>query len=1359
MIQLTIHPCRPYLTACAMACTIGEMATLSETIRDSGLTLSEIHRRSGVSRATLSRIRNGRQTMSHATARKLAPVLGVSDEDLIQARSTRPAAPEVLQISALDIRKWGEKRRAEEELPELVSRLIRSELSASGSIRAPSDERIVEPGPDIAVEEPWGTRHVPSGRSVWEVSTAENVLKKATKDLARHQMPAGWRCDATSWIFVTTQPRPTSLERTLQQQSKNAWKSIRVFDGTDLKSWIDESLAVQLWLMDRMGLSPSGFQWLKTAVQESCSVTEPHLNTTLVKSSVQMHVTAWNDWVHSAPRRPLTVIGESRGEALLLIQALIEHEGSHPRRKPIEGICVNTEEGLRKLVVSQPKDIVVIPTSDVQELAIAHRDKIRVVLPATGRPHVSDALKVLPARRTAIQDFLVDAGLDRARAIRLARSAGGSISVLRRLTHKGGTEEPGFQLPTEQSQILAAAGLFGTWDAGSEADRNVVLRLTGQQSHEKLEVAWIELLNLPETPVWMDVERRGVNSRLDIWQRFTEAKITLWAIDRFFDAIEMALRDAPLHRLGQRPLLPKEYQALRDSQVSAELLRGLAEGLVLLAAFGDDIDPRLVQGPVSKRVAQVVFTALKDLTVDRLRTLHTILPLLAESAPEAFLQAMETDLRQANSAQKALLNFRWDTSEPERTSQFLPNTEAVSYRSPLMWAYETLAWFPDYAERAIDLLAKLADQDVLDHHGGQPRQSLAKLLKPWNCGSVLDSERHCAVLRKLAKNHSEWAFDLVRNCLPQDQDFADQANLPLWRGKSEGADSVPSEKHRIAVYRTATDILVQYAATSERTIHAAIRAVEDLPEKEAVRVWKNVATWAISDRCSTEERTRLVRELTALTDGGLIRPSREDNRESARSILNTLEQFQVTAPDLWLFDEDASIREHRPEDATWEITNDRLEKKRRSALQSIWNSGGIEAILSIISEVRDTCLIGRTASHVLPRDEINLAVLKALQDNGDADWSPMRWFIQGLLEGIDNLEADILIDVVRSSTFAEQNSNWLPCLLARFPFGVGAPRADCLSHEELNIYWRQFESDRYVIPSERKDWLIAGLCSATRPQAALWALRGDFEGARTESLRQLIDTLPQSREQNLLNFVKELVRTIRKRPDLSSPDAVRIEFMFFEILQPDEMPSLAKAVANEPSWFQHSLMLCVRRRDHAEDPPEWKERTENAPEWLRMRAHRLLRWLPRLPGTTSNGYNVDQGLAWTTEILSFADKHNRREAAEDLIGHAFGSAGFHKDGSPKDELIELIERLQCPAIEQGIAIAVSNQLGSVWFPDNDVGSPYKSKSDFYRDLEMQYRDSAPSMTRVMRIVQSLFRDQSRWANDRRRLDDHLDSQA
>lgn len=184
-------------------------------------------------------------------------------------------------------------------------------------------------------------------------------------------------------------------------------------------------------------------------------------------------------------------------------------------------------------------------------------------------------------------------------------------------------------------------------------------------------------------------------------------------------------------------------------------------------------------------------------------------------------------------------------------------------------------------------------------------------------------------------------------------------------------------------------------------------------------------------------------------------------------------------------------------------------------------------------------------------------------------------------------------------------------------------------------------------------------------------------------------------------------------------------------------------------------MLCVERRDQAKDAPKWQGFRENAPEGLRRRFCRIFRWLPRLPGTTSTGYEVDLGLAWVKAIQSFADEHNRREVAETFLGQAFGSAGFHKDGSPTEELTRLLERVRCARIEEGIAMAVADQLGPVLLPADDAGQPYRTRAEFYRKLEERYRDSAPRTARVMELVQEHFDDRCQWADDQRRLETHL----
>lgn len=70
-------------------------------------------------------------------------------------------------------------------------------------------------------------------------------------------------------------------------------------------------------------------------------------------------------------------------------------------------------------------------------------------------------------------------------------------------------------------------------------------------------------------------------------------------------------------------------------------------------------------------------------------------------------------------------------------------------------------------------------------------------------------------------------------------------------------------------------------------------------------------------------------------------------------------------------------------------TEDRLDRKRLSAIWMDWESGGIEAIRSLVHAVGDTRFPGDTASGVPPRDGINVAALQALRDGGDAARLPM----------------------------------------------------------------------------------------------------------------------------------------------------------------------------------------------------------------------------------------------------------------------------------------------------------------------------------------------------------------------------------
>ena len=167
---------------------------------------------------------------------------------------------------------------------------------------------------------------------------------------------------------------------------------------------------------------------------------------------------------------------------------------------------------------------------------------------------------------------------------------------------------------------------------------------------------------------------------------------------------------------------------------------GLAETLALLAA-----KPERVLGAVNLpgRVDYIVRTLLKGKNWRRWASLSHQLPVLAEAAPEAFLEAADHDL---------------GTKEPALVKLFEQEGQAFLSSSPhpgLLWALEGLAWEPTYLRKVSEILARLAELDPAEldpkgRLGNRPMRSLEEIFVPWHPQTTGTVEERVKVLRILA---------------------------------------------------------------------------------------------------------------------------------------------------------------------------------------------------------------------------------------------------------------------------------------------------------------------------------------------------------------------------------------------------------------------------------------------------------------------------------------------------------------------------------------------------------------------------------------------------------------------------------
>ena len=257
----------------------------------------------------------------------------------------------------------------------------------------------------------------------------------------------------------------------------------------------------------------------------------------------------------------------------------------------------------------------------------------------------------------------------------------------------------------------------------------------------------MELLNLPDSPLWSAGEYRGVVSRIDAL--FGIARfVTGPYLDTFFSVAEEVLSE-PDPALD----LPEDerWAAAVHGKVrvhSATLREGIRQTLVLLAIHGDTLFRNRLGGDLEVRVSSLIRRLLTPLTLDKLLSHLGDLPDYAEAAPDTFLNLIEADLREPEPAVFGLLKpFK---SGPLGEGQM---------RSGLLWALEGLGW--KYLGRVSVILARLSTIPIDDNWANRPISSLEALYRSWLPRTAASLAERMQSLESLAKRFPDIGWQIL----------------------------------------------------------------------------------------------------------------------------------------------------------------------------------------------------------------------------------------------------------------------------------------------------------------------------------------------------------------------------------------------------------------------------------------------------------------------------------------------------------------------------------------------------------------------------------------------------------------------
>jgi hypothetical protein len=293
--------------------------------------------------------------------------------------------------------------------------------------------------------------------------------------------------------------------------------------------------------------------------------------------------------------------------------------------------------------------------------------------------------------------------------------------------------------------------IVGRWDESFENDRKIISQIA-RDSYENYSKKITRWLHTHDSPIVKIGSTWRLTSPFDAW---TNASINLTRND--FDLLYKSAKDILLEINPAFQLEPAQRHMAsiygKNRAFSEWIREGVIQSLILTSIFGDKLKfdlPLKAELWVDKIVGELLSTENPEMW----KSFESKLPLIAEASPTAFLETVEKYLGIEKSPIASLF---------EEDPGFLT---AHSYHTGLLWALESLAWFPQYLSRTSLILARLSAIDPGGSLSNRPINSLSEIFKSWHFQTLASFDERMQGLKLISEREPEIAWTILIRMLP-----------------------------------------------------------------------------------------------------------------------------------------------------------------------------------------------------------------------------------------------------------------------------------------------------------------------------------------------------------------------------------------------------------------------------------------------------------------------------------------------------------------------------------------------------------------------------------------------------------------
>jgi transcriptional regulator with XRE-family HTH domain len=1383
----------------------GYGATLRRELNSAGMTQQQLAELTGVSRQTIARAIN-RDEVTDRTAERLTAVLSqavtavsrttfspaqknssrVTDDSPNSGRLSRKRnggnksrSRSDAWVRATDLQQWADRRDSQDTLPELMRKLILSAEIRATHVEFRAGEGVQLPGWDGLVTTGQGNAFVPAGTSAWELGVSGDPKQKADEDYAKRLLdPAGVDPATTTFIFVTLRRWSGKQTWAAQRRAEGVWRDVLVIDADDLESWLSIAPATHLWLSRRLGAFPEGAMDFGTAWADWVAATEPPLPPTFLLAGRQEAVKALQAWLES-PRQALAVRAESREEVLAVVGAVIAQLPESLVAATLARCVVVYDAPSWRRLSASTQPLILFPLFEAGELVgAAMRAGHAVIVPLGDSDAVSDDALQIPmiSRREAADALTVATSgrLERRVADEYAALGRRSMMALRRrLALSAGFQRPAWAKPESGRTVLPAL-LAGAWNDSLSGDRQVLATLS-RAPYEEARDRLLHWADAPDPPLRRRNNAFYLVSRIDAWTLLSRF-LTRDDLERF-EGIATSVLGAPDPQFD----LPLDQRwmsgVLAERPVHSPLLRhGIAETLAVMGARGGTGEPGWTPRDVAERgVRNLLEKANTDWKL--WASLHDVLPDLAEAAPDAFLDAVETGVQGTTPVLRDVFTDRSD--EPFTSSPHVG----------LVWAFERLAWSAEHLSRVTYVLARLAEVDPGGRYSNRPTESLATIYRPWLPQTAATLEQRFRIIDMLRERIPAVAWPLLASMLPEFHGVGIYGSRPHWRDWAPDSErKILTSEYALAVrevvarmlrdvgsdgsrWRVLIEALPMVSSEDYELVRGRLTEIDvtHLPPSDRTQIWNALRVLIASHRSFQGADWAMAPEFVDRLDPLVTRFEPED----------------PVARYGYLFGYHPELLEGQPADEnerSWQAHNARLAEKRRSAVDAVFASAGLEGLVGIARVVEEPNVVGFLAADIPAVTTDELAILGAHLASSD---SHVAAFAHGFAARRVEMSGRAWVtDVVARAAGSEHH--WSTAQRAHILY-VLRPTPDTWrlaaeqGQEVEHLYWQRLPV--YGVDVDDTDHAVRHLLAAARPNSALQLLahrvasmrgRGPAEQVPDPSLAvQVLSQAMRDESEEAMVYdrpssstgycLRQLLNALSRVSSVDDQQLARLEWRYLPIVgRYNRRPIILEGLLVRDAKFFVEVVECVYRGEGDEPREASDEDRERA-----TRGHTLLHAWRTLPGTTrpigdgrgivddDDGHDKDLNpaadssagavdatalRAWVTEARSALAKSGRSAIGDQLIGQVLSASPYDPDGTwPSAAVRDLIEEVASTELERGFWIGLYNRRGVTTRDSAAGGTLERGLAERYDGLAAVVADKSPRTGRLLRQIAEDYR--------------------